>query len=98
MTEWPFFVGEVVDIRDPDRAGKCQICVYNHHNVGDEDIAREDLPWAIPAMNNTPSLNKIGSTSNYVAGTTVHGYWLDPETKQIPVILGSTHRAGLSEG
>lgn len=93
-----FFVGEVRDIRDPDRAGKMKIIIHGHHNAGDVPIPDDDLPWAMPIMNNSPSLNKIGETANYLAGSTVVGFWLDPETKQIPVILGSLHRAGISQG
>lgn len=92
-----FFVGEVRDIRDPDKAGKVQILIYGHHNAGDVQIPDKDLYWAIPIMNNSPSLNKIGSTSNYLPHSTIVGFWLDPETKRIPMIIGSLHRAGLSE-
>ena len=92
-----FFVGEVRDIRDPNDANKIKIIVHGHHNAADEPISDDDLPWAIPLMNNSPSLNKIGETCNYLPGSTVVGFWLDPETKQIPVIIGSMHRAGISE-
>ena len=92
-----FFIAEVRDIRDPDRSGKVKIVVHGHHNAGDEQIPDEDLPWAHPIMNNSPSINKIGQTSNYLPGSTVIGFWMDPETKQMPVILGSFHRSGISE-
>ena len=92
-----FFVGEIRDIQDPDYAGKCKIIVHGHHNAGEEPIKDEDLPWALPLMNNSPSINKIGKSSNYLPGSTIFGCWLDPETKQIPIILGSFHRAGLSK-
>ena len=90
-----FFVGEVRDIRDPDRSGKIKIMVHGYHNAGDEDIPDKELPWAQCVMNNSPSLNKVGQTSDYLPGSTIIGFWLDPETKQMPVILGSFHRAGL---
>jgi hypothetical protein len=91
-----FWVGEVRDIQDPDRAGKVKIIIHGHHNVGEEPIPDGDLIWAFPVMNNSPSLNKIGSTSCYLPGSTVVGFWMDPDTKQIPYILGSVHKAGLS--
>jgi hypothetical protein len=91
-----FFLAEVKDIQDPDRAGKIKIIVHVLHNGAEEPMPDEDLPWAIPIMNNSPSLNKIGSTSNYLPGTTVLCMWADPFEKQIPLILGSIHRAGLS--
>ena len=92
-----FFTCEVRDIRDPDKAGKVKVIVHGHHNVGDVPIQDEDLPWAYPVMNNTPSLNRIGSSVNYLPGSTLIGFWLDPETKQIPCILGSMHRAGYTQ-
>ena len=92
-----FFTCEVRDIRDPDLAGKVKVIVHGHHNVGDVPIPDEDLPWAYPIMNNTPSLNKIGSTVNYLPGSCLIGFWLDPETKQIPCVLGSMHRAGFAQ-
>ena len=92
-----FFVGEVRDIRDPDEAGKMKIIVHGHHNTGEKPIDDKDLPWAHCIMNNTPSLNGVGSTSNYLPGTTIVGFWLDPETKQIPYIIGSLHKAGVTK-
>lgn len=90
------FHGEIRDIQDPDNAGKMKIIVHGHHNVGPTPIPDSDLPWAHCMMNNSPSLNGIGSTAHYLPGTTIIGMWLDPDTKQIPIILGSIHRAGLT--
>jgi len=92
------FVAEVRDVKDPDNgSGKVKLIVHGHHNVGDEPIADEDLPWGHCLMNNSPSLNGIGTTVNYMPGSTVVGFWLDPETKQIPIILGSMHRSALPD-
>jgi hypothetical protein len=92
-----FWTAEVRDIRDPDKAGKIKIMVHGHHNVGETPIPDSDLPWAHPIMNNSPSINQIGKTTNYLAGSTVVGFWLDPETKQIPYIIGSVHKAGITK-
>jgi hypothetical protein len=48
-------------------------------------------------MNNSPSLNGIGQSVNYLPGSTIVGFWLDPKTKQIPIILGSLHRSALPD-
>lgn len=93
-----FFVGEVRDVRDPDKAGKMKIIVHGYHNMGSTPIEDKDLPWAHCVMNNSPSLNGIGTTSHYLPGSTIFGCWLDPDTKQIPIILGSMHRAGFTKG
>lgn len=92
------FVAEVRDIQDPDYAGKVKIIVHGHHNIGDTQIPDEDLPWAHCVFPNQPSHNAIGKSSpNYLPGSTVVGFWLDPETKQIPYIIGSVHRAGTTK-
>jgi hypothetical protein len=93
-----YFVGEVRDINDPDiGGGKVKIIIHGHHNAGDTPIGDDDLPWAHCIMNNSPSLNGIGKTVNYLPGSTVIGFWLDPDTKQVPIILGSLHRSGLPD-
>jgi hypothetical protein len=92
------FVAEVRDIRDPNPgSGKVKLMIHGHHNAGPEPIKDEDLPWGHCIINNSPSLNGVGTTVNYLPGTTVVGFWLDPETKKIPVILGSMHRAALPD-
>ena len=90
-----FWVGEIRDVRDPNESGKMKVIVHGYHNIGDKPIPDKDLPWAHCVMNNTPSLNKAGSTANYMPGSTVVGFWLDPDTKQIPFIIGSLHRGQL---
>jgi hypothetical protein len=91
-----YFVAEVRDIRDPDEGGgKIKIIVHGQHNAGEERIEDDKLPWAHCLMNNTPSLNGVGDSVNYLAGSTVIGFWLDPKTKQIPIIIGSLHRSAL---
>jgi len=93
------WTGEVRDINDPDEpgSGKVKVIVHGHHNAGPTPIPDEDLPWAHCIMNNSPSLNGIGHSVNYLAGSTVIGFWLDPKTKQIPIILGSLHRSALPD-
>jgi hypothetical protein len=93
-----FWVGEVRDIQDPDGgAGKIKVIVHGQHNAGDTPIPDSDLPWAHSLMNNSPSLNGIGESVHYLPGSTVVGFWLDPATKQVPIIIGSLHRASLPD-
>ena len=92
----PFFYAEVRSVEDPDNAGKCKIVPYGHHNIDTDQIKEDELIWAHPMMNNTPSLNKVGETHRYLPGSTVLCAWADGN-KQIAVILGSGHRAGLTK-
>jgi hypothetical protein len=75
FTDHGIWVGEILDVRDPNESGKMQVDIHGHTNIGDKPMEQGDLPWAIPIMNNEPSLNKIGSTTNYLPGTTVFGHW-----------------------
>ena len=92
-----FFTCEVRDLKDPTNAGKCKVHIHGHTNSGEKQIDEEDLPWAHVMHNNKASLNKIGSSTNYLPGSVCIGFWMDPETKQIPVILGSIPKAGESK-
>jgi hypothetical protein len=88
------FHGEVRDINDPEKAGRIKIIVHGKDNAGTTPIDDADLTWAIPLMNNSPSLKKIGESANYLPGSTIVGFWADPETKQIAYIMGSVHKVG----
>lgn len=92
-----FFTCEIRNIKDPNSAGKCQVMIHGHHNIDDKPITDSDLPWAHSLMNNSPSLNGIGKSVDYLPGSTCIGFWLDPSTKQIPIILGSLHRSALPD-
>lgn len=91
-----FFTAEVRDVRDPDDVGKVKLMIHGHHNAGPTPIADADLPWAHSVHNNHACLNGVGTTNKYLPGTSVVGFWLDPETKQIPFIIGSFHKAGVT--
>ena len=93
-----FFTGEVRDIRDPDKQGKVKIHIHGHSNQQSPPTDDSDLHWCHTVMNNSPSQNGIGKTTHYLPGTTIFGMWLDPLTKQIPIIMGSLHKAGIVQG
>lgn len=87
------WVGIVVNKEDPNHSGKMQVDIHGQTNMGKKKMAIKDLPWAIPVMNNEPSLNKIGSTANYMPQSTVFGVTMDdPKLGQVHYILGSIPR------
>jgi hypothetical protein len=92
-----FWFGEVRNIVDPSKAGRIQVIIHGHDNVGSNPIDNSNLTWAIPIMNNSPSLNKIGETADYLPGSTVVGFWADFPLKQIAYIFGSVHKIGPTE-
>jgi hypothetical protein len=93
----PFFTAEVLDVKDPDNAHKVKLMIHGHNNAGTQPVPDSSLIWAHSIHNNKASLNGVGTTNNYLPGTHVVGFWLDPDTKQIPFIIGSFHREGRTQ-
>lgn len=87
---------EIRNIKCPQNSGRCQIMIYGYHNVGDTPIPDNNLPWAHPIHNNVPALNKIGSSTKYLPGSTVLVITVGPKERGIHFILGAIHRAGVS--
>lgn len=88
--------GEVRSIDDPEKSGRIKVIIHGLDNTGSTPIDDDKLTWAIPIMNNTPSLNKIGASVNYLPGSTVIGFWAD-DSQQIAYVLGSIHKIGPTE-
>lgn len=68
------YLGEVVDINDPDREGRCKIRVFNLF----DNLADEDLPWASPGNGKTfagGSNKGFGDLSVPKVGTVVKVYF-----------------------
>lgn len=83
------FIARVVDVRDPDKAGKLKIRVFGIHD--DESRITDDLlPWAVSVFPITSGLKAgvAGSTTGAVVGSVVIGFWADDQ-KQIPMVVGT---------
>lgn len=94
-TNHNIWTGEIRDKKDPDQGPKMAVMIHGHDNM-DTPIPDANVRWAHCLMNNHASLNGIGAAPKYLPGTTVVGMWLDPETKQVPLILGSIPKSGVS--
>lgn len=55
-SEW---LGEVVDIQDPNKQGRCRVKVFGKM----DDLANDEIPWAFPAGSNIFSGGKQGAGS-----------------------------------
>ena len=88
------FLGEVRNIKDPDRQGRVQVRIYGLHD-DTANIKDENLPWALPVLPITSaSTAKTGIIpSGMEKGSRVVGTWLDMETKKYPIIFGTYYRA-----
>lgn len=91
-------IGRVVNVNDPERAGRVQIRVFNEHN--DEVLLPDsELPWArcvFPVTN--PINNGIsGPVTGMIVGSTVVGRWLDND-HQVPIVEGTLGRSINADG
>lgn len=87
-----WFVGIVVDIVDPLKAGRVRVRILNEH-FNSTNIENGDLPWAV-LMVPTTSASKLGrgiSPTGIEVDSYVIGFYMDGMEKTSPVILGSFH-------
>jgi phage baseplate assembly protein gpV len=67
--------GIVENINDPKKLGRVKVRV---HGVHTKKILTKDLPWSIAMMpSNTPALNGIGHSTNFLVGSLVVGTFID---------------------
>lgn len=82
-----WFIGVVDDIKDPLKLGRVRVRVVNEH---DTSVQTADIPWASVMMPTTSaSFHGVGDTPNLALGSSVIGFYLDTNEKQLMMILGS---------
>jgi len=79
-----WWVGYVEDRKDPLKLGRCRVRCVGWHNTNKVQLPTNSLPWAIP---NIPVNTPIVYTPR--EGDMVFGFFLDGESAQEPVMLGS---------
>lgn len=86
-----WFTGVVEDIFDPKKAGRVRARIFGDHTEDKVKIPTEDLPWAqviMPA--HSASMSGLGhSPTGILNGSWVVGFYLDGESKQQPLIMGT---------
>jgi hypothetical protein len=92
------FIAKVVDVNDPERAGRVKIRAFGLHD-DQANIPDVDLPWARCVYPVTHALNGgvTGPTTGLTVGSTVTGRFIDME-KQTPLVEGTMGRAIAADG
>ena len=90
MKQPAFWLGIVESIGDVNSAGRYKVRIFGYHTPDKSLLPTKDLPYAVPINPVTSAaMNGIMETPNLVQGSTVFGCFLDGQTGQTPVILGS---------
>lgn len=87
------FIAEVVDVNDPEQAGRLKIRIHGIHDDKGR-VPDDSLPWArcIYSVTHAVRDGVSGPTTGAVVGTKVTGYFVD-DHQQLPVIIGTLGRA-----
>lgn len=91
-----WFLGTVVNNRDPMLLRRVQVRIHGIHPDDHTLVENADLPWAT-VMSPTTSGGKsgIGSPPALLAGAQVVGIFMDGKMSQLPLILGSIPHIGV---
>ena len=86
-----WFVGVVEDRNDPKKLNRVRVRIIGSHTDDKTKIATPDLPWAHVMMPTTSSSTSgIGLTIHgLVEGSFVVGFFVDGDSKQEPMIMGT---------
>jgi hypothetical protein len=85
-----FFEGVVESRLDPLEIGRVQVRVFGIHTDNLQQLPESDLHWMQVMMPTTSAATSgVGQTANLVEGSHVVGYFLDGESCQNGIVLGS---------
>lgn len=84
-----WFVGRVIDNKDPDKLGRVQVHINGIHSNSQEDIKQSHLPWASTVLPTTEGgTSGIGKIPQLLPGALVFGIFMDGKTSQLPLVIG----------
>ena len=89
VSKWGF--GIVEDINDPLRIGRVRVRVYGLHDKDRSNLPTTDLPWSqIMLPTTSAGVSGVGSSpTGLQVGSMVYGSYLDGESKQNFLVMGS---------
>jgi len=84
-----FFLGRVVNNSDLSQMGRYQVRIFGIHD-NESEIPNEDLPWAQVVLPTTEQgIGGVGANPQISPNAMVYGMFLDGQTSQIPLIIGT---------
>jgi hypothetical protein len=87
-SSWVSFIGVVEDVDDPKQLGRARVRVFGYHDQ--DTIPTADLDWATPITPLSATRQGVGvSPTGLMIGSMVVGFYLDGETRAMPMIMGS---------
>lgn len=88
-----WFIARVVNNRDPLMKGRVQIHIDGIHSELQTDIPISALPWAATLVPTTEGGSSgVGRFTNLQPNALVYGIFLDGETSQLPMVMGSINQ------
>lgn len=85
-----WFLGNVVNITDPQKLGRIKVRIHGIHSDSKQDIPDDNLPWAQTVVSITEGgTNGLGNNLGIQVGAMVFGIFLDGKDSQLPLVLGS---------
>lgn len=85
-----YFQGVVENRLDPLKIGRVQVRVFGIHTDNVQSLPSEDLHWFSTLMPVTSaSTSGVGQSPNLVEGSHVFGVWLDGDSHQNGLVMGS---------
>lgn len=77
-------------IKDISGSNRVKVRIVGHHSRSRKELPPEDLPWATVMMpSNAPTVRNAGTIHGLENGAWVIGTFLDGESAQQPLIMGS---------
>ena len=90
-SHFKWFIGIVENRGDPLQIGRVKVRCFGVHTYDTTKLPTEDLPWAsVMLSTSNAGVNGVGApVHGLIEGSTVVGFFLDGDSAQYPIVLGT---------